>query len=232
MRDDLDKVIIERPRGGPRSHVPRHPKPLARAFVDEDSWSHDPLPKRLQRTRWLRDLLSPLERWLRAQVGRPWDAVYSEVVRTAGRDSTSGRHLIEHAERMVQRNCWRVGRGVLTFEWGRPREVHGLYVDPNCGLLRWRPHPPRDRLRREGASPRVEIRIDATHGYVAIDGCWFAVTLADAPLNEHERLMLPVDPRLRLWGRRVTHKRQLARAELRRLGLANTNTDGAARRGN
>ena len=30
------------------------------------------------------DLLSPLERWLRAQVGRPWDAVYSELVRTAG----------------------------------------------------------------------------------------------------------------------------------------------------
>lgn len=231
MRDDMDKVIIERPRGGPRTHVPRHPKPVARAFVDEDSWSHDPLPKRLQRMRGFRDLLSPLERWLRAQVGRPWDAVYSELVRTAGRDTTSGRHLIEHAEWMVKRHCWREGRSVFTLVWGRPREVHGPYVDPKSGLLRWQPRPPRDRRWHETAPRGPEVRIDDTHGYVPIDGCWFAVELAAGPLSDHERRTLPADPRVRLWDRRVVHKRQLGRDALRRLGLVNSNTDEAACRG-
>lgn len=230
MRDDLDRVIIERPRGGPRTHVPRHPKPFARAFVDEDSWSHDPLPCRLQRTRWLRDLLSPLRRWLRAQVGRPWDAVYSELVRSAGRDTTSGRHLIEHAERMVERHCWREGRGVFSVGWRGASEVHGLYVDPRNGLLRWHPGPP--RITRQGgcAPDRTAIRIDATHWYVPIDGCWFVVHLAPTPLSDHERRTLPSDPRVRLQDRRVIGKRQLGRAELRRLGLVNIVADPATHR--
>lgn len=43
-----------------------------------------------------KDKLSPVKRWLAAQVGRCWDDVYSEIRRTFDFRSTPGRHIVDH----------------------------------------------------------------------------------------------------------------------------------------
>ncbi len=66
------------------------------------------------------DRLSCLYRWLRAQIGRPWNDVFSDVCRTNDARSVKGWHLRDHVDQYV----WRY----------RQITPYGLYVDDD-GLL-------------------------------------------------------------------------------------------------
>ena len=156
MRDDMSKVVIERPRYG--HGLPNGKTRLrVRRFNYELEYNEDfddlmdGLPKRVSgsRSRYLRnemtksftDLLGPLYRFLRSNVGRPWDAVYSEMSEHLDNRKTAGRHIFDHAEDMVIVNCYE--EGCVVYEnnsWGRrPAQVDGLYVHPRTGLLCWSP---------------------------------------------------------------------------------------------
>src|SRR6185437_7346824 len=82
MRSDMYKVIVERPRSGKRT------RPAAlRLRNDLDG------PMRLgMRACYdyldLNENLQPLRRYLRAQLGRPWDKVYSEICARIDRRNT------------------------------------------------------------------------------------------------------------------------------------------------
>jgi hypothetical protein len=52
------------------------------------------LPKPPARHRELDDKLAPAKRWLRRQVGRPWDAVRGELLRLFDTRTTAGRHIV------------------------------------------------------------------------------------------------------------------------------------------
>ena len=70
------------------------------------------------------------ERWLRAQIGRPWNTVRSELVQRFDRRTTAGRHLLcDHLLHEIER-----GFGLL---W-----PHDVTVDRR-GILRCKPRPPR-----------------------------------------------------------------------------------------
>lgn len=61
------------------------------------------------------DKLAPATRWLRAQVGRPWDRVYSEIHQRFDTRTTAGRHIVyDHLVRDV-----RSGRGFVV-------DTHGI----------------------------------------------------------------------------------------------------------
>jgi hypothetical protein len=124
MRPDMHKVIVERPRlGGHGARKGRRPRDL------ED------LPANLGMRRPyghhgkdLNDHLGPLRRFLRKQVGRPWDKVYSEIC--AG--LRSGHPLHDHLRRHVFDYVSLPG---MQPRWRQPR-AGDLYVDPRTGILR------------------------------------------------------------------------------------------------
>ncbi len=100
MRSDLNEVLIERPRSGLRCKSARGNKPRAADRIGEDSYADSYRPRRL-RTKYFDDLLSPLKRWLRSQVDRPWNKVWSELSASIDGRGVAGRHLLDHVCSLV-----------------------------------------------------------------------------------------------------------------------------------
>lgn len=206
-------------------------------------WRHHRKEKRIH--------LAPLRRYLHAQVGRPWNDVFSDVCHTLQSVASDGVHLTNYVDGIVELNV-RVRRkdGELISERGYSVGSNNLYVHPETGILSLSPTKPRLRWK---SKPRFEmVVIDNEHKLVKLDGHWFVVTLATIPGAEvGDR---PVDVVL---GREVTayhakytwgnelydtwgpglyacHKRQANSREIRRLikGLADESGDETNVKGN
>src|SRR5262249_40852920 len=114
MRSDMHKVICEEPRhGGGRERFGR------RANLGEEL-----LPKfegirrpHLDR-KWFGEHLGPLRRWLRSQVGRPWNDVYSEACSVIKPDSVVRNHIKSHLLEFVQRHTFLRNGRVWCFTGG------------------------------------------------------------------------------------------------------------------
>lgn len=232
MRPDLHEVLIERPRRGHRPKTARGNKPRAADWVDADSYADSYRPRR-QRTKYFDDLLSPLERWLRRQVGRPWDKVWSELASGIDSRSVVGRHLLDHMRGLVtidsdydaaQRTAIYKPH-VWPYRAAQRRIVYGLYVDPRSGLLRWREPPPRRLQRRgppspilDGAGQPLETRVIApTRLHLKRHGIWYDVEIAAVASTRDT----PFDLEHHAQRFRITRKRQLNSRELTAAGLTN-----------
>ena len=187
MREDMSKVIVERPRhkawGAPKGRV-RDMDELPRfqgmnRFHAERGW-----------TKMLNENLAPLRRYLFKQVGRPWTKIYAEISVHLRADNPVQQHVRDHLTDYVNlkprrevtaRNRWlRPG-----WPWREP-----LYVDARTGLLCRTDHLPEVRkLKRQEASrpkpqpdrialsPRKELR--------RLDGLWYEVEMAPLPKPEY-----------------------------------------------
>ena len=101
MRKDMKRVLITRPRLGSRHGHNTDIRALRSHRVDVDGNSE---PKRRsikpKRDKWyhktLNEYLNPLKRYLRSQVGRRWDDVYSEINESSPVDSVIGAHIYQH----------------------------------------------------------------------------------------------------------------------------------------
>lgn len=120
----------------------------------------------------------PAYRFLRSRVGRPWNAVFSEIC-TGCRGRRNQR---EEFLRLVARCVERIdGELVGVGHWLSKRVALGsgeLYVCPDTGLLRVVPEV--SRRRRPKATPRF-IRIDTLHQCHFLEGGWHLVTLQRLP---------------------------------------------------
>ena len=89
MRDDMARVIVERPRVRP------HNNRKGRRWALEDLPSHEGM-RRAAALRGdrkeLNENLAPLRRYLEGQVGRPWDKVYAEIAARLRVDIPGSRH--------------------------------------------------------------------------------------------------------------------------------------------
>lgn len=234
MRADLHEVLIERPRGGQRRKTARGNKPRAADWIDEDSYGDSYAPRRI-RTKWFDDLLSPLRRWLRSQVDRPWNKVWSELAQGIDARSMSGRHLLDHVRDLVTIDAEydATRRAVVEKPHVRCRRredtppVEGLYVDPRTGILRWRKPSPRRVARLwadaeplfDAAGQPVELRrIAPSQFHLKCGGIWFDVDIASLTTSERKS---PHDIGNRLHRFRITRKRQLNSRELLAAGLNN-----------
>lgn len=251
MRNDMYKVIVERPRrgGGPKSERPG-PHDL------DDSPTQEGLKRRHRYRKWLNENLRPLERFLASQVGRPWDKVYSEICAGIDRRNTVQQHIHQHLADFVAirtipvdgvihaQQGWR-GLQPIAAQWG-PK----YYVDPVSGLLRVNEarialrraasatHRQAVRDRRDGTREDRRI-LDAKTQLHRIAGVWYRVTLAPiagngAEIDAIRNLPVAQCPR-RDDGKRLrcnlgwfndpdvyaAHKRQLGARELRQYGLRN-----------
>ncbi|MET3377121.1 hypothetical protein ABIC89_006202 [Variovorax boronicumulans] len=193
MRDDMDKVIVERPRGGWR--VQGDGRPWRNS---PERGSHLGMKRGLQHPKWLSENLQPLKRWLHKQVHRPWDKVYAELCSGIDRRSTVQAHIFLHVDDFVARDAVLCDGEVRVrpYRWGTRdgvplHEAPGveLFVHPVTGILL-----PNRRLREARAARRVDRAarrgdtpyavfhvIDETTQWHCVDGCWFEVVLAKFP---------------------------------------------------
>ena len=145
MRPDMFELLLERPRAyrGCRSRkAPPYPRGSLRPRSLEDA----PLTEAMgfaYRDRFLNENLSPLERWLERQVGRPWRLVYSEVSEHLSPKNAVKKHVRDHLRDFVMTRVTDVDgvlygtgrsgfRPLLSYYGSRPV----LYVCPRTGLLR------------------------------------------------------------------------------------------------
>lgn len=134
MRSDMYKVVTERPRvGGGWS-----PKGRKANIALEDLPKKEGMRKPWQGNRKeFSDLINPLRRSLRKNVGRPWDKVYSEIVSILPKGLVA-RHILGHVEGDVETHAILIGKVPCYGDgwyYGHPIRSGQLYVNPNTGLL-------------------------------------------------------------------------------------------------
>lgn len=227
MRHDMSKVIVERPRQGhaePNLHQRGRDRALAR---DEDlpkfsahreSHSKGYYGDRKQ----LNENLNPLRRFLRANVGRPWRKVYSEVREHLRVTNPTQLHVMQHLvgfDGSFGFVCLHVEIGSDGKARPKPpnkyRSEFGqdeFYVHPRTGLL------------CRGTVPRRAHQERLPSNWVAHDGVWYEVERHEVwrdtqhSLRGPEYAQYPVDA---LTGQRVRpdpeDKRQRYAARTRRL---------------
>lgn len=236
MREDMFKVIVERPRSGARFSTRR-----ARLAGPDD------LPTRIGVKRYvsvtqtgsksLSENLSPLRRFLAKQVGRPWRKVYAEICANLDADHTVKQHVRDHLEDFV---AYRLGTGrdgewLDTSRWV-PRDARGwhqrFFVDPNSGILKdsakyWRQRgiDPRPWKRRRGKSDPSVIRLAGDLEFRRLNGLWYVVKFRDLPQQTDDTHVYDVIKReaYPAGQRYAVEKRQLSARELAEHGLHNDN---------
>jgi hypothetical protein len=193
MREDMYKVIVERPRRGKDGDAI-----AARLRNDFDG------PMRLGMRagygyRSLNENLAPLRRYLHAQIGRPWNKVFSEICANIDRRNTVQQHIHQHIRDFIAIDVGaRAGRLVdLAPRWGFLGSGSGisqeLYVDPRTGLIRpnrnyrpWR-HGVAERRRRDLAEIAMRRRqVNERTFLLLFDDIWFRVEIDVLP---RERLV-------------------------------------------
>ena len=107
MRNDTAKVVTERPRRGHGTPSKKWGRRLGKRRLgknEHDADDHGPTRAPIARhhqygwnAKEFSDVLGPLRRYLRRQVGRPWDKVWSEIAGTLDNRSLGLGALALHA---------------------------------------------------------------------------------------------------------------------------------------
>ena len=137
MRKDMNKVLVERERGGSTRRNRKWGKRLP--FVPdadyEDQLKFVSSGRRRQYgsdCKWFTDVLGPLEGFLHSTLGRPWDKVHSALRHGLDVRKVTGRHIFDHLEQMVETDCW-IGPDRTVYERPRGWSVNGLL----CPSKKW-----------------------------------------------------------------------------------------------
>jgi hypothetical protein len=234
MREDMFKIIVERPRHGWRDA----PRARNRLSGEDDLPTKIGMRRHVAVTRIksksLNENLNPLRRYLGRQVGRLWNDVYSEISATLAPGHTVKEHVRQHIDDFVVRKITIDASGTwvaATNKWYGPKAApwrQPYYVDPIDGVLkdsaqRWKmmgvdPKP----WRRREPEPDPDVRfVDPMHEFRRIDGVWYEITYHREPGTDELIYDLVRRVLVRKHTRHAVAKRQLARPELRYLGLVN-----------
>ncbi len=185
MRSDMHKVIVERPRYGHgyRYHPRRAEEKALHLTLDDEGYESEAAPRGKLRPRGfdqrksLNENLSPLRRWLEAQVGRSWNKVYAEVCTQFGRTDPIQLHVFQHLLDYVERSPMLVRKGILFLThqgWETYYRRFQLYVDPQGILRRFVKQEP-----QKAAVPVAFVRKAENVAYALVDGVWYEVGLED-----------------------------------------------------
>jgi hypothetical protein len=226
----MAKVIVERPRHGAREKCRKGYRKRWLKLQPEE-WPKRESIYAKANTKSFNEHLGPLRRFLRKQVGRPWDKVFSEICQNLRVDSAVQSHVRDHLEDFVETCVIEIG-GVLCS--GKRPVGHPLkrgfwkefYVCPRSGLLR----AIRSRRVAQKAAPVERIKVDRSREYRLMNGIWYEVALRPITYDEFgERdivLRAEVGPlfereAMRTYGAKVfaASRRQLNKREIRRLKL-------------
>jgi len=197
MRDDMFEVIIERPRVGSHRRFVRRSGRIdnkTTARLDPDKLVMQIGLKSAAmgnaRPKYLNENLKPLQRYLEAQVNRPWDKVWSEICANLKTRSTVQQHVRDHVADFVAIQVVVKDGKHCANSWGRIVPLSdtrfSLYVDPRTGILRPnKQRKTRRQIRRTSELAEAKERA-ARMRYIGPDvqlhlfddGGWWEVKLA------------------------------------------------------
>jgi hypothetical protein len=238
MREDMSKVVVERPR---RGHSLPSGKTRLRIRHYDPEKDYEDLPKRVSGSRskyicageikYFSDLLSPLRRFLRKNVGRPWDKVYGEMKESLDDRKVTGRHVFEHIDREIETHPLIGDDGelyILEYD-GRLWPIRGFYVDPRTGLLCWSDELPPWRQRGISKTEAQEVnnvRLSANTGYVKMSGVWYFIEykIFEKPVDcaqAEQTALLRTIPNVSDSPILILRKKQLSNKELKTAKLKN-----------
>jgi hypothetical protein len=184
MREDMYKVIVERPRR-------RKDGDLQAARLRDEIDGPTQLGMRAgYGYRELNENLAPLRRYLRAQVGRPWNKVFSEICAGIDRRNTVQQHIHQHIRDFIATDVELCDGQLVDLADSRGFGLRGgavhqdLYVDPFSGLIRlnkdcrsWR-RSLAERQQRERAEIEARRRVvDDRTLLLRLNGEWFRVVV-------------------------------------------------------
>ena len=233
----MHKVVVERPRWNPGPG-----KNGRRADLSDELLPKFEGIKRPHRHRkGLTDLLGPLRRWLQAQVGRPWNDVYSEACAVIKPDSIIRTHVKTHLLEFVQRNTFMHDGKVSYLSTGRGGGIRPVlsekfvrrvfYVHPQTGLLEKIEPVSRKRWNAERHQPPVARRwVSRNAALQQIRGLWFECHFEVVPVGVRFKAYDHALERVVSRGELTRHdrqyclctlKRQLSKHDLRHFGLRN-----------
>lgn len=179
MRDDMARVIVERPR------IPDHGARKGRAVALDQLPAHEGMRRphvRFWRGKQLNENLAPLRRYLEKQVGRPWDKVFSEIAANLRVENTVQQHVRDHLHDFVAIKPRRIRKWQSqTGPWWQP-----FYVDPATGLLkrtdRLADVKAARRARRQARpAPPERIALSVDRELRRVDGIWYEMRMAPLP---------------------------------------------------
>lgn len=213
----LDRIAIERPRGGMRMSsrkLPGHRKTLQKIteIASTDGLLSPYLIKTREQTKYFSDHLGPIRRWLRSKVGQPWNIVYNELCQRIDTKTLCGQHLIFHVWQFVEREVDLIDgvpyhkNGYRYSGW----RGEALYVHPSTGIL--------CKAEREKKKPAQKesdrLIIDNYHEYRKLNDLWFLVTFQDYPPEVEVKGIEPVQ---KTYWKRVyaVSKRQCNKKEIK-----------------
>jgi hypothetical protein len=149
MRMDMAKVVTEAPRRGHGNPSSKWGRRLAKDEYDLDDHGATRAPISPHRqygwnAKEFSDVLGPLRRYLRKQVGRPWNNVWSEIAKTLDSRSLTGQHIFDHIRWEVEQDAC-IGEDGRLYHKGRSGSIEvmsGLYVHPVTRLLCYKAERP------------------------------------------------------------------------------------------
>jgi tRNA-splicing ligase RtcB len=181
MRPDMHHLLVERGHAGVgySRHRPKGWSARCRFRNEEDDQSESFAEPRRQPM--FSENLQPLYRFLDAQVGRPWDKVYSEIRARIDADNAVQFHILQHLYDRVARHVRERDDGQIWVvdDHGQEYRIHDrwhhrlLFVCPRTGILRRA--PPVRRRPIQKAPPTNRPLSGPDHEYRQIDGQWYEV---------------------------------------------------------
>lgn len=232
MRPDMEKVVTERPRRsgwqGGRDYHDSGARARYKAMNDDDLPNKAPMFDRrvnIESGKEFSDLIQPLYRFFRSNIGKNWDKVWSSICQHLPAKTLSAYHIRkQHLETMIEvdpyyidgkyyskKYGWR-SRGQLT-----PFYKNDFYVDKQ-GCIREGTLDYRSRFKQKKVEPFIKYVKDGIQ-YDKVNGIWFQSIPYIGKTTQNigtfkEPVFVEVD---------VTHYRakQLNTKELRALGLIN-----------
>jgi hypothetical protein len=193
MREDMEKVLCERPRIGGWGGMKGYKKRCYKEKEAEIERKFESIKKPWLDRKNFTDLISPLYNFIDSKVGCLWDEVYSEIRERVNPNSLQQIHLLDHIKDMVERNVVMVNNepyicGSRYTENGYFRllssgYVNYYYVHPVDGILRKAPFVSHKKKKEK----KKYIWIDEMNQYRLIlcknQWIWFHVSLA--PLKSY-----------------------------------------------
>lgn len=240
MKPHFSKLLTEKERAGSSLPSEKWSKRLKYDPYSDYEKELNRVP--MSRTSWinaagwdeqkaLTDVLSPLKGYLRKNIGKHWDKVWSELCSNLDRRSVTGRHVFEHLFQYVSVKCWQDEDGKI-YELGRvgyggdhKTPISDYYVHPKTGILYKRVEYESNRSYRKRQKAEEPItKLNWPDGSYAepIEGVWYFFKIY------YEDVYVPAMKRYDGSIRAAYHKQearfeklQLNKKELKTLGVQN-----------